>query len=172
MGGARAAMPQPPPGKNGCSGTAPTKDQGGVTLDQGVTADQSQLKLDGPSPQKDTSGKDQPQGEAVATPDSGQQKSDTGGGCTKHSQCAANELCTIEGKCVKKGGCTKQSDCSEDQLCTIDGQCASRAKEDEGCSCQMGGTARGALPLLLLGVLLLARRRRRRWTLIQISAPK
>lgn len=156
----------PPPGKGGCSGTTKvadqggvTLDQGGVTLDQGTSADQGKLKLD--TAQSEMSGKDQSQGESGPSPDSGQQKADTGGGCTKHSQCAADEICTIEGKCVKKGGkpCTKESDCSEDELCTINGQCVSRVKEDEGCSCQLGGTAHGALPLLL-GVLLLALRRR------------
>ena len=151
--------PSPPsPGANGCSSGSTTTPDGPVTppKDGAVTPPK-----DGPAtPPKDgtvtppadqgvgadktTTGADGLTGNEGGTtyPEAGS-ADDTGGssGCTRQADCASDEVCTIEGKCVKQGG--------------------GSAEDDGGCSCEVSGRPGQALPLIMLiGLVLLARRRR------------
>ena len=148
----------PPPGSNGCSsgGTKtdgkvippkdggadakPKTDTGGTTkADTGGTPTADT----GGTPTADTGGTPTADTGGTPTADTGTTYADGGssGGCTKQTDCASDEICTIEGKCVKQGG--------------GDGD------DDGGCSCEVSGRPSPALPLvLLLGLVMLARRRR------------
>lgn len=158
--------PSPPaPGAGGCSSGTTSPDSGPPKLDTGVPP-----KTDSSPPATDMIGsieKGTPpkQDGQPVYPDQGTTYQDTGGsgGCTKQADCASDEVCTIEGSCVKKGsgGCTKRTDCAANQECTIDGRCVDT--DDGGCSCRVGssGLGAGSAIFALLGVLLLAGRRRR-----------
>jgi MYXO-CTERM domain-containing protein len=143
-----AACPAAPaPGANGCTGTAPGPD-GSVAPDpDGGTPP----KLDGGGPSPDGS---KPANEAGVPPkqdtggtvkfDTGGSAGDGGGGntCSNSTQCASDEVCTAEGRCVKIGG----------------------GSDDSGC-CSVAADAPPAgmwLLMLLLGAVWLTTRRRRR----------
>jgi hypothetical protein len=107
------------PTKDG--GTTPAKDGGGTTPGDGGT---TPAKEGGTTP-----------GLEAGTPgtDSG-----TGQGCTSNAQCASDEICAVDGKCVKTGG---ESGC---------------------CRVSHGGAElSSAWPLLICGLILLALLRRR-----------
>ncbi|PIE66148.1 MAG: hypothetical protein CSA24_00930 [Deltaproteobacteria bacterium] len=133
----------PTPGANGCTGSAPGPD-GGVPPDPdggapkqdggGATPDAGVGKEGGVNPKQDTGG-------AVTFDTGGASSGDSGGSgtCTTSNQCASDEVCTAEGRCVKTGG------------------------GDSGC-CSVAADAPPAgmwLMLLLLGAVWLGTRRRR-----------
>ena len=145
-----SACPKPPaPGAGGCSaGTAPPGDGPVKPPADGPVKPPADGPVkppaDGPvTPPADGSS---PGNEGSTTwPDSGPAQYDTNGGstgCTKQTDCAAGELCTIEGKCVKQGA---------------------GGEEDDGGCCSVGHRSGPVGPLLLLGLLALLRRRKWSW---------
>lgn len=138
----------PAPGANGCTGSAPgpdgsvppdpdggtppKQDGGGSAGDGSVTPKQD----GGVTPKQDGGG-------SVKFDTGGSSGADSGGGgnCTTSNQCASDEVCTAEGRCVKIGG----------------------GGDDSGC-CSVAADAPPAgmwLLLLLLGAVWLGTRRRR-----------
>ena len=134
--------PSPPaPGSNGCSSGGTIKLDGPVTppKDGPVTP-----AKDGPvTPAKDGGSTTKP--DSQSTGSEGGSGADIGGssGCTQPSDCASDEVCTIEGKCVKQGG--------------------GDSDDDGGCSCEVAPRPGPALALMLLMGLALLVRRRWRW---------
>lgn len=134
----------PAPGANGCSGSPPGAD-GAVANPDGSTPPKTDgstpPKADGSTPPK-TDGSTPPTGDGSVKFDSFAPSGDGGGtSCVNSSQCASDQVCTAEGKCVKIGG-----------------------GEDGGC-CSVAADAppTGLFALMaLLGALWLTTRKRRR----------
>lgn len=129
------------PGANNCSGAAPPTGDG-LKKDSGPPPPAGDGKPPAGDGTKPPAGDGQPpvagDGQPPVTPGIEAGTTPPPGGCTSQSQCASDELCTIDGRCEKKG-------------------------DGGGCGCEVGaqrGTPALALLLVGLGAILLRRRRR------------
>ncbi|MBW2731124.1 MAG: matrixin family metalloprotease [Deltaproteobacteria bacterium] len=135
------------PGVDGCTGSAPRPD-GSVPADGGsVPTDGATVPTDGGVVPADRGV--QPGYDSAPSFFDGPDTAE----CHSKDDCAADEVCTVDGKCVKLGGCTTSAQCGDGKVCTAEGVCVSM--DDGGCSCRTDGNKQGYAGLLALFFIML-----------------